>query len=406
GSRKDALQVLADGSDGQYALLDRSGSLSAATAVYQAIDTQRTYYTVTYRSPVSEGEQREITINTTGRPSEGVVGTYEIALLPPSVSISEPIANSVIRREATLGEEEGAVPTFDTVRLRVVADVTWPDGRPRSLQSAELTIDGRVEDSIELAPDQTRLEFEWDLSDIVAEGMNSVTLGVSVEDELGMVAATESAVSVEVINIATPEPGGFKITPLIAALSVPLLCFIGLVIAGIGGAAFYLLKVRGGKKGVKAAQDEPEILATVFADDTPELAFATLTLLEGPSGLIGDIFRIASLKTTIGRNPGVTDISFYSDEESSVSRVHCSLTLDDDNVFRLTDMRSSAGTLLNGRRIQPETPVMLDDGDEIVLGNLARRGVKLRFNLATEDDSTPYSGTADDRTHFVGDQEA
>ena len=49
---------------------------------------------------------------------------------------------------------------------------------------------------------------------------------------------------------------------------------------------------------------------------------------------------------------------------------------------------------------------MLDDGDEIVLGNLARRGVKLKFNLATDDDSTPFSGTADDRTHFVSDPEA
>ena len=406
GLRKDALQVLADGSGGQYALLDRRGSLSAATAVYQAIDAQRTDYTVAYRSPVAEGEQREITINTTGRPSEGVIGTYEIALLPPSVSISEPIANSIIRREATLGEEEGAVPTFDTVRLRVVADVGWPDGRPRNLLSAELTIDGRVEASIDLAPDQTQLEFEWDLSDIVSEGMNPVTLGVRVVDELGMVADTESAVSVEVINAAIPEAGGFKLTPLIAALGIPVLCVMGLVIAGIGGGAYYLFKGRGGKKGVKAVQDEPEMLATVFAEEVPELAFATLTLLEGPSGLIGDIFRIATLKTTIGRNPGLTDISFYADEESSVSRVHCTLTLDDDNVFRLTDNQSSAGTLLNGRSIQPETPVMLDDGDEIVLGNLARRGVKLKFNLATDDDSTPFSGTADDRTHFVSDPEA
>jgi hypothetical protein len=405
GLRKDALQVLVDGSGGQYAHLTRSGFLSAATSVYQAIDAQRTYYTVSYRSPVSEGEQREITINTTGRPNEGVIGIYEIALLPPSVSISEPIANSVIRREATLGEEEGAVPTFDTARLRVLAEVTFPDGHPRHLRSAELTINGSPEDSIDIAPDQTQLEFEWDISDIVTEGVNSVTLGVSVEDELGTVADAESVVSVEVITPATPEPEGFQLTPLVAALSLPVLCIGALVIAGIGGAAYFLLKGRGGLKGATAAQDQPELLATVFADDTPDLVFATLTLLEGPSGLIGEGFNIAGLKTTIGRNPGVTDITFYSDEESSVSRVHCTLTLDDDNVFRLTDNNSSAGTRLNGRKIQAETPVMLADGDEIVIGNLASRGVKLKFNLATEGDSSPYSGTADDRTHFVGDQE-
>jgi hypothetical protein len=405
GLRKDALQVLADGSGGQYAHLDRSGFLSAATAVYQTIDTQRTYYTVDYRSPVSEGEQREITINTPGRPSEGVIGTYEVALLPPSVSISEPIANSVIRREATLGEEEGAVPTFDTARLRVVAEVTWPDERPRHLRSAALTINGITEDSIDLEPDQTQLQFEWDPSDIVTEGVNLVTLGVSVEDELGMVATAESQVSVEVIFPAEPEAKGFQLTPLIAALSVPVLCFIVALVVTVGGGGFYLLRVRGTKTGPAGAQDQPEVLATVFVDDNPELVFATLTLLEGPSGLIGEVFKMSSLKTTIGRNPGVTDISFYADEESSLSRVHCSITLEDDNTFQLTDMVSSAGTRLNGRKIQAETPVILADGDEIVLGNLAGRGVKLRFNLATADDLGPYSGTADDRTHFVGDQE-
>ena len=405
GLRKDALQVLADGSGGQYAHLDRSGFLSAASAVYQTIDAQRTYYTVNYRSPVAEGEQREITINTPGRPSEGVIGTYEIALLPPSVSISEPIANSVIRREATLGEEEGAVPTFDTARLRVVAEVTWPDGHPRNLQSAALTINGFSEDSIELEPDQTQLDFEWDPSDIITEGVNLVTLGVSVEDELGMVAATESVVNLEVIYPAAPESEGFQLTPLVAALSVPVLCFFTALVAAVGGGAYYLLRVRGGKTGTAGAEDQPEVLATVFVDDDPELVFATLTLEEGPRGLIGEVFKISSLKTTIGRNPGVTDITFYSDEESSLSRVHCSITLDDDNTFRLTDMLSSAGTRLNGRKIQAENPVILADGDEIVLGNLAGRGVKLRFNLATSEDLGPHSGTADDRTHFVGDQE-
>jgi hypothetical protein len=371
--------------------------------VYQAVDTQRTYYTLTYRSPVAEGEQREITINTPGRPNEGVIGGYEITLLPPNVVISEPVPNSVIRREATIGEEEGAVPTFDTSRIPVTAEVTWPDGRARRINSAELMVNGTVEASIDVEPDQIELGFEWDLSDIVAEGLNSITLAVSVEDELGMVAVAETIVSVEVILPATPEPEGLSITPSVAALSVPILCIIGVLIAGIGGGAIYLLRGRVSVKGATPTDDQPEVLATVFADDAPELVFATLTLLEGPSGLIDEVFKIAKLKTTLGRNPGVTDISFYSDEESSVSRVHATLTLDDDNVFRLTDINSSAGTRLNGRQIQADSPVVLADGDEIVLGNLARRGVKMRFNFASEDNLSPHSGTADDRTHFLGD---
>ncbi len=51
---------------------------------------------------------------------------------------------------------------------------------------------------------------------------------------------------------------------------------------------------------------------------------------------------------------------------------------------------------------RPNSPVVLADGDEIVLGDLAQRGVKLQFNFArTEENASPYSGTADDRTHLI-----
>ncbi|MGB2895754.1 MAG: hypothetical protein WBB65_06270, partial [Anaerolineales bacterium] len=96
---KGTLQVLADGSDGQYAALTRSNYLNAISTVYQAIDAQRAYYSVSYRSPVADSGEREITINTPGRPSEGVFGEYEITLQPPVVNITEPVVNSTIRRE-------------------------------------------------------------------------------------------------------------------------------------------------------------------------------------------------------------------------------------------------------------------------------------------------------------------
>jgi pSer/pThr/pTyr-binding forkhead associated (FHA) protein len=71
----------------------------------------------------------------------------------------------------------------------------------------------------------------------------------------------------------------------------------------------------------------------------------------------------------------------------------------------LVDQGSSAGTRLNGRQIKPEVAVDLDDGDEIVLGNLAQKGVKLRFNYMSEDGEIPLSGTADDRTHLLSDED-
>jgi hypothetical protein len=286
--------------------------------------------------------------------------------------------------------------------------VTWPDGFPRNLRSAELFANGNSEGSIKLAPDQTRLEFDWDLSDIISEGLNSVTLEISVEDELGITSSAESVITVEVVIPATPTPPGLEISPTVAALSLPAFCIIGLLVAGLGGGAIYFFRRRVASTGAAPAREELEVSPTIIASDDSGLALGTITVLEGPSGLIEEVFRITTLKTRIGRDPSQSDISFYSDEESSISRLHCTISLEDDNFFRLTDNNSSSGTRLNGRKIQPDSPVVLDHGDEIVLGNLAQRGVKLQFNFASEEDLQQggYSGSADDRTFFMDDQES
>ncbi|MCS6911541.1 MAG: FHA domain-containing protein, partial [Anaerolineales bacterium] len=67
--------------------------------------------------------------------------------------------------------------------------------------------------------------------------------------------------------------------------------------------------------------------------------------------------------------------------------------------FTLTDNGSSSGTRLNGRQIRPDEPVPLSDGDEVVLGDLGRSGVKFRFNLIADRKApAKFSGSADDRT--------
>jgi pSer/pThr/pTyr-binding forkhead associated (FHA) protein len=401
---QDALQVLAYGSDGQYAGLERNNYLSTVTAVYQSIDAQRTYYTLSYRSPVADAGAREITINTPGRPYEGVIGTYEVDLQAPTVTITEPVANSTILREAEAAEE-GMLPTFDTTNIQIGAEVTWPDGFPRNIQTAQFYANGNLEDSAEVAIGQTQFEFQWDLSDIVSEGLNSVPLEVRIEDELGLTAETESVVNVEVI-IPTSTPSTSKaleITPL----GIVGLIILVLIIAGAIAGAVYWFIIR---KRILPEEPAPEVenaemQQTVMAMDLQQLVLATLKVQEGPTGLIGEVFKINSPETVIGRNPAQTDIAFFADEESSVSRLHCSITMEEGNIFKLTDHNSSAGTRLNGRQIHPDAPVVLADGDEIVLGSLAQRGVKLIFHFATEEDQGPYSGSADDRTHLISDSD-
>jgi hypothetical protein len=399
--RKDALQVLADGTSGQHAGLTRSNFLGQITSIYQLIDSQRSYYTVGYRSPIAESDHREITINSPVRPDAGVYGSYEIALEPPSVTITQPIANSTIRREAP-PESEETQPLVDTTRIPVIAVIDWIDGYPRQVVAAELYVNGTLEQSPEPVLDQAEIEFQWDLSDITSAGLNSVTLEVRIEDELGMKADGQSTVNVDVIP---PEEGsGFAFTPLVASLSVVSICIGGVVIlAVLAGVVLVIKRLTSSQKGDD--EEVVESLATIVGDEIKGISLATLTLLEGPSGMKDEVFKITTLRTRIGRETSRTDITFYPDDASSLSRLHCVIQLDDDNVFRLIDQSSSAGTHLNGRKIQPEVAVDLDEGDEIVLGNLAQKGIKLRFNYMAEDGAMPLSGTADDRTHLLSEDD-
>ena len=400
--RADALQVLATSSGGQYAALDRTSFTSAVSSVYNTIAAQRAYYTVSYRSNLGASGEREITINSTERPSAGVTGTYTINLQPASLTISEPVAGSTIRREAQLGEDNSL--SADTSTVKVVANVAWPDGFPRSIVSAELLANDNVEGTLDVGPDDTQLEFEWDLSDIVDEGLNPVKLEVKATDELGLESSVETGVSVQVIIPATATATGPGAATM-AVGGVLLFCVLGAVALAIVGGVYFFVIRRPAPAASEAPAAAPEPRSTIMgADAYPGLTLATLTLQEGPQGLVGETFRLYMATTVIGRNPTATDITFYPDEESSVSRMHCTIQMAEDNTFRLTDNASSAGTRLNGRRIQPNDPVVLADGDEIVLGDLARRGVKLKFSLPSKDSATPYSGSADDRTHIIGDQ--
>jgi len=63
------------------------------------------------------------------------------------------------------------------------------------------------------------------------------------------------------------------------------------------------------------------------------------------------------------------DLEAFGALDKGVSRIHASITRNDDTLV-LTDLRSANGTLLNGQRLIPEQPRVLRDGDEIRLGKL------------------------------------
>jgi pSer/pThr/pTyr-binding forkhead associated (FHA) protein len=114
--------------------------------------------------------------------------------------------------------------------------------------------------------------------------------------------------------------------------------------------------------------------------------------------MIGETISLTKPVTVMGRNPELADVVFYPDEPSSLSRVHATIQLD-GKYFVITDSNSTNGTRVNGQLLRPSDPVQLRDGDEIVLGDLGKLGVKMRFAASGGAEHTELK----DRTYIVDD---
>lgn len=400
-------QALATGTNGIYVPIKGSTIVTDVSNVYAAINAQRTFYTVSYRSTLPDSGPRQITINAAQPTGSGSVGTYDVTIDPPTLTITEPTPNTTLIRNAQPTADFTNI-VFDKNSARVSASLSWP-GTPRQLTSVEFFADGVKQDTLTPATDQTQFDFEWDITDIVAAGVNTVALEVRATDELGIQVTAQATVNIEVV---LPEPTPTPTPPLIPEIALPnipdggapgLGVIIGVVCLGLLCVApfpfliFYLTRPTQAKKVVD------DIRHTLIGGaPIKSKSLATLQVIEGPKGMIGETINITKAITTLGRNPKQADIVFYADSESSVSRVHCTIQLDGRS-FKLTDNNSTSGTRLNGRRISPNDPTDLSDGDEIVLGDVGKLGVKIKFGVLTDKTQLPSSGTASDKTFIMDD---
>ncbi|MDW8327072.1 MAG: FHA domain-containing protein [Anaerolineales bacterium] len=399
---KQPLEVLAAGSNGQFVPLQRATVAQSMDAVYQALNAQRLYYEVTYTSISGQSGARQITLNAPEAPSVGVVGRYEVTVSPPTVTLETPTAGSVVRREL-LATATAENPAYGTPSVPVTARIAWGEGRPRLIRSAELLVNGRVQATRQVAPGVDTVEFDADISAITTAGRNPMTIEVRVTDSLGLEASGRVQIVVEVAPPPTPAPTPMPVPQfsVLEAVGIAGLCGAGLlVLAVVGAIAFFVLRQRAAPGAAPARPVPAEAQKTIVAGKALQAtAIAMITVLEGPKGLLNEPIILVKPRSVLGRNPQVTDVTFYPDQESSVSRIHCTIEQRPDKTFTLTDNGSSSGTRLNGRQIRPDEPVPLSDGDEVVLGDLGRSGVKFRFNLIADRKApAKFSGSADDRT--------
>lgn len=117
---------------------------------------------------------------------------------------------------------------------------------------------------------------------------------------------------------------------------------------------------------------------------------AKLHVIAARRDLVDQAIDIYTYTTTLGRDPKLCDVQLYNEEDNStVSGLHCTLQYDKaTNQFLLTDDNSTAGTKVNNRQLRANDPYVLEDGDEIQLGDMFRQGARLRFERIKKEASS------------------
>ncbi len=397
-----ALNTLANGSGGAYVRLQRGSVTTTVSGIYGAINAQRTQYALTYRSTLGTSGKREIKIAPAGATADhpsAVTGSYDITLQTPVVKITSPELGTRITRTPGGGPQ----------KVIVTAEVSaWPDGHPRELKTAVLTVNGQTAGRLSQPSQEGIYNFEWDVSGITQPGEHATTLQVTVTDELGQqgTATTTVGVAVEAPAATAPpaaagpaatataqvcaetpggctEEGGKGGGGALPGWAIALLVGLGvLMIAAVVALVVVVTRMRrpAAAPASAPAREESGGSETILMEASrPQVTLAQIKILQGPPDMIGRTIDIAKPSTVIGRALQGADIVFYADEERSVvSRRHC--TLDSDGIiFTITD-HSANGTTVNGVRLQRDVPTQLDDGADVQLGAADQMGVRFTFS--------------------------
>jgi len=264
----------------------------------------------------------------------------------------------------------------DPVRLRLKTEVSWLDGQERTIEAAQLIINGDTTTPYEI-PVESLNEFVADVNNLTY-GNNTVE--VVVLDDQGM-RATSPTVILSVSEGRRDVPSDLDGGNQFASFVVRLFIFL-LVLALIGGGLYFLWQrgvfagLGGKREGGGRRRARRRAGPTTTITDAPPISQPTavlgyLDVLESVSRMQTPI-PLQGTYIRIGRSPAQCEIAFEND--ITMSRLHANLQREGSS-YRLFDENSTSGTFVNERQA-PDYGILLEDGDEIHLG-----AVHMRFRL-------------------------
>lgn len=378
---------------GQYIPLT---SLEVLDPVWQSISQGRQQRLLSYRT--SNVQPREVAV--AAQLAQGTVSDrIAFPVVPPPAAVDVQIVQPGPEQEI-VRSGQFYTTTLNALTpgvLSIQAAFSWPDGRPRALQRVEYTLgnDTRV---VEAEPFD-RIDFP-----IAALGNGSYALRVQAVDELG-IAGTSRPLSVKVIEnrpplpLPTPIPTPVPCEGLACVITEPenmrwlTLAALALALLALFFAIFVLLRkpavrmqVQQAVTGTIKAVTQPFTLDRRMKG--PQAAKARLVLVEGDGSLPQSV-EIVGSNTRIGRDPSLSNVVL---DDPRVSRYHCRIAEEGEDVFRIYDEGSTSGTYVNYKPVDIRGQV-LQHGDQVHIGPIG-----MRFEIsrpgerteATEPATEPY----------------
>jgi len=362
------------------------------------LEPLRSIYSLAYNSKIGQGGQHQLAleIQHDGEQIDTPPLDFELNLSPPDPAFILPSAE--ITRTYPTGSRKNPWDKPDPENLvpanhetQVLID--FPDGRPRSLVSTRLYVDGQVVAENKKPPFD---RFSWDLRPYQESGTH--VLQVEAQDSLGLIGKSiETPVQ---INVENPKISPlFTIArngPLIVGSIVLLAAAVLLLVLILGGRIRpQALRVPAGFRRKRNPKSDPVTQPVPVKGDSslrtglhgrrlPEWvnrlqwpqrrlapkAFAYLTRLSETDQIIpATPVSITVSELTFGKDPNQATLVL---DDPSVETLHARLVRNEDGTFRLADEGSVAGTWINYTPVSREG-AQLQHGDLIHIGRVGFR---------------------------------
>lgn len=261
-----------------------------------------------------------------------------------------------------------SVPNLERpLSLRFNTTLQWLDGAERTLEAAQLNVNG--ETAVDIPVEEIGSFIAT--TDKFTFGNNSVE--VVVLDDQGILARSPEL-------ILTVEEGPRNIPAALSAGGVGggsqlTTILVSVLLLGIAAAVWFFAWRNGWLANVgsllpkgrrrRAGSGTPQVTISdeqvSYTVTTEPLAYLDVI---STKSTVPSTLPLRDLSVKIGRSPASTDITF--DQDVTVSREHAVLRLEGAH-YRLYDDKSTSGTWVNDRQV-PEYGIQLQDGDEIHLG--------------------------------------